>query len=469
MKAADEKGVALILVLIMMGVLSVLGASLMFVAQSETWSSQNYRLMTEARYGAESGVHKAANYLLNSYTAPASMSGYDTTHSPVHYGGADVKLTSDGSPANYPTSSEQTAYTAFVHGQLASGSDPVIYDATATLISMRQIVAYGSATPITIQTWQIQGKGTIGGPRPARVDVSAILERQVQPVFSYAAFATNSGCGALGWQGTASTDSYDSAQLAGGNPVISAWGGNVGTNGNLNLTGNANINGTLSTPRTGVGSCTAGNVTALTGSTLHTDGLIELPQPVTYPTPAPPSPLSSTAVSFNNGTRVLTPGSYGDLSFKGELQLSPGTYNINSLTMSGQGSIVITPLTGPVILNVAGYATAGTFEAVPSRANPITLQGGSSMNVANYDPSLFQVTYAGTKSITLQGNSGAAGIVYAPKAIVTFGGTPDWYGAVIANTVSDFGSARVHYDRRLSTKAMTVGAWMINSFSWRKF
>ena len=66
MKAADEHGVALIMVLIMMGILSVLGASLVLVSQTETWSSQNYRLMTEARYGAESGVHKAANYLMNS-------------------------------------------------------------------------------------------------------------------------------------------------------------------------------------------------------------------------------------------------------------------------------------------------------------------------------------------------------------------------------------------------------------------
>ena len=43
------------------------------------------------------------------------------------------------------------------------------------------------------------------------------------------------------------------------------------------------------------------------------------------------------------------------------------------------------------------------------------------------------------------------------------------YGAVIAYKVTDFGNARVHYDRRLSTHAMTVGSWMLDSFSWRKF
>ena len=474
MKAADERGVALIMVLILMGIISVLGASLIMVSQTETWSSQNYRLMTEARYGAESGVHKAANYLMNTYTPPASTGGdpigaYTTTTSPVKYGGNAVVLTSSGSGSNYPVSSVVTAYTNFVHGTLGAGTDAVTYDASAALVSMQQLTVYGSATPVTIQTWKIVGQGTINGPKSATVNVETILERQVQSVFAYAAFGTYNGCASLTWQGNASTDSYDSAQLVGGLPVIGAYGGNVGTNGNLDLIGNADINGTLSTPRAGVGSCSAGNVTALTGSTLHTDGLIELPQPVSYPTPAPPSPLSSTSVSFNNGTQVLTPGSYGDLSFKGTLQLSPGTYNINSITMSGQGSIVITPLTGPVVLNVAGYATAGTYEAHPSMSNPITLQGGSSMNVATYDPSLFQVVYAGTQTVSLQGISGAAGIVYAPNASLSFGGTPDWYGAVIAYKVTDFGNARVHYDRRLSTHAMTVGSWMLDSFSWRKF
>jgi Tfp pilus assembly protein PilX len=470
MKAADEKGVALIMVLILMGILSVLAASLVFVSQSETWSSQNYRLMTEARYGAEAGVHKAANFLINNYPAPASMSGYDITQSPVHSGGADVTLTSDGSSSHYPDSSVQTAYTAFVHGQLTSSTDPVTYDATATLVSMRQVDVYGSALPVTVQTWKIVGQGTIGGARPATVKVEAIIEREVQPMFAYAAFATASGCGALTWYGNSSTDSYDSMALAGGNPVITSSGGNVGTNGNLNIYGNANINGTLSTPRSGVGACSAGAVTAISGSVSATDGLVELPQPVNYPPPTPPATLSPTSVSFNNGSQALDPGNYGDLDFKGTLELTSGTYNINSIYMSGQGSIHCTIVAGvPVIINVAGYAHAGTYEAVPSNPNPITLQGGATINVDSYNPSLFQVTYAGSQTVSMQGNSGFVGVLYAPNATWSNGGTPDWYGAVIAKNVTDFGSARIHYDRRLSTAGLVVGPWMIDSFSWRKF
>ena len=60
----DERGIAIILALFMMLAMSVLGTSLMFVSKTETLSSHNYRLMSEARYGAESGVHVASNYLM---------------------------------------------------------------------------------------------------------------------------------------------------------------------------------------------------------------------------------------------------------------------------------------------------------------------------------------------------------------------------------------------------------------------
>ena len=74
MRLAEEKGIALVLSLFLMTAMSVLGASLMFLSQTETYSSMNYRLMSQARYGAEAGIHKAANYLIypSSYTPPAN-------------------------------------------------------------------------------------------------------------------------------------------------------------------------------------------------------------------------------------------------------------------------------------------------------------------------------------------------------------------------------------------------------------
>ncbi len=70
MKRSNQKGAALIFALIFVLVLSITAASLMFLSQSETWSSLNYRLMTQSRYGAEAGLHAAANYLMNTYPQP---------------------------------------------------------------------------------------------------------------------------------------------------------------------------------------------------------------------------------------------------------------------------------------------------------------------------------------------------------------------------------------------------------------
>ena len=63
MAAKNQKGVALILTLILLLILSVMAVSLLFMARAETWSGMNYRLMTQARYGAEAGINQAANFL----------------------------------------------------------------------------------------------------------------------------------------------------------------------------------------------------------------------------------------------------------------------------------------------------------------------------------------------------------------------------------------------------------------------
>ena len=99
-----ERGAALVLAVLFTLALSAVGASMVVLARTETMASANYRLMSQARYGAESGVHKAINYLLNTYTLPGTgsdpLSNYDMTVSPVRYLGQPVVLsTKSGSPS----------------------------------------------------------------------------------------------------------------------------------------------------------------------------------------------------------------------------------------------------------------------------------------------------------------------------------------------------------------------------------
>jgi Tfp pilus assembly protein PilX len=129
----DERGTALVVSMLLMMVLSVLSASMMFLAQTETASSASYRLMSKARYGAESGVHSAINYLTNTYALPGTpadpLSNYDLTKSPVTNiaNNQPVILSSNTAvvASNYPVPAVQTAFNNAVRGTLAAGNQTV--------------------------------------------------------------------------------------------------------------------------------------------------------------------------------------------------------------------------------------------------------------------------------------------------------------------------------------------------------
>ena len=490
MKKLTERGVALILTMILLLILSVMGLSLMFLAQTETWSSMNYRFVSQARDGAEAGVNAAANFLLNNYTPPGGtgdpLTAYNINARPVQTtGGSAVILSANSNVAStYPVASVQTAFNTAAQGTLAAGNTTVNYAATATLLSMEQVGVYGSPTPVTIQTWRITSDGSINGLRSADVEVSSVMERQITPTFTYAAFAASNGCGALQFGGGGSTGSYDSSAVVGGVATTSNSDGNVGTNGNLATNGNpTDIYGNLSTPRSGVGTCTANNVTAWTSGSGHVSGsILELPQPVNYPTPTIPPP-GATNEGINSAT-TLPPGSYGDITLNGHgvLTLEPtcpgppaipsvlnctaGIYDINSISEAGANtSIVIAPIPGtspavylPIIVNVAGV----------NNSSPVTLTGNSVQN-PTLNPMDFQLMYAGTGTISLKGGSQASGLLYAPNASFSFAGGATWYGAVIGSAMTDMGGATIYYDRRLSNSAFTVGNWMLDSFTWKKY
>ena len=494
MTTSSERGVALVAALFMTLMVSLIGASLILVASTETLSSLNYKTMSQGRYGAESGVHVAANHLLFTYVPPGTpadpLAAYDTTVSPVTFNGNPVVLSSDpGVASNYPVAAVQNAFSAAAQGALGVGDGTVGYRARATLMSMRQITDAYSGLPVTLQTWEITGVGTIGGVGAANIEVSTVIDRQVIPAFRYAAFATFNGCDALSFAGGATTNSYDSTAALGpgGTPVLGNYGGDVGTNGNLSEVGNpTTIWGTLSTPRSGVGQCTANNVTAATiGANASVDGgLVELPQPVTFPAPAAISPLPPTSnVNFNGGGcpaaataaaqcvanangATITPSpasggvvTLGNVSLNGGavLRLNAGTYIVNSLDLAGNSTIEVA--SGPVIFRVAGV----------DEPIPIDFTGGSLVN-DSFDPTQLQFIYDGVGEVRMRGGSQAAALVYAPNGVTSIAGGADFYGAIVTRTLTATGGSSIHYDRNLAnSNLMTAGNFTMNQFSWRTF
>jgi len=343
--ARSERGIAMVLALFLMSALSVLAASMMFLSQTETYATMNYRMMSQARYAAEAGIHKVSNFLLDGtqYTAPGPLNAndpltnYNRNVSPVTCANAAVCTVNQpivlsalsGVSSNYPStatlpSTGATVLTAFAGagtGSLTAGTATLNYGTYATLLSMEVFDSYGGSQQV-VQTWEVTSSGSIVQGRPATVQVAGLIETPKVPANSYAAFATSNQCGALTFDGNVDIDSYDSSQGtyaatvndASGNPVL---GGSVGTNGNLTVGGNAvDILGNLYSPKEGVGSCSNnGNVTALDGKAGTIAGsVVKLPTVISYPTPTfspmPPTTTPSTVTTANvNGATAGTAAS----------------------------------------------------------------------------------------------------------------------------------------------------------------
>src|SRR5262245_49332074 len=98
MHIRNDRGMAMVLALFLMSVLTALGTSLMFLAQTETYATMNYRMMSQARYAAEAGIQKASNFLLDpaQYSMPGTvtdpLTNYNRNVSPVTWGGQPVIL-----------------------------------------------------------------------------------------------------------------------------------------------------------------------------------------------------------------------------------------------------------------------------------------------------------------------------------------------------------------------------------------
>ena len=519
---------AMILTLFLTSALTVLAASLMFLSQTETYASMNYRMMTLARYGAEAGVERAANFLYDTgkYTPPSlagtdSLANYNRTTSPVTYNGQPVILSAiEGVQSNYPVSTVITAFHDAANGYLTAGNVKIGYAASAKLILMQTFDPYGGAAggePGVVQTWEITSDGTLSGSHSAIIEVTTIAEQPVWPASSYAAFATANTCGAIYFHGNVITNSYDSTGLSGSTtPAFTSSGGNVGTNGNLEIEGSVGVNGNLYTPRTGVGTCSAAAVDALseTGSAAVNGSMVQLPGPVKYPVPPSPSPMPPTTdVQITTSTNACS-----DLGFTGDTagwcttsgsgnsqkitidsggatislpnvalgsqitleivaHASPAQMvNINSLDLTGGGTIAVkaTASTQSVLINLAGKNTDGSTMTTPV----MDFGGNSGGQYANdssctgcsvYDASMLQFIYGGTGDFKFRGTPSAAATFYAPNAPVTFNGTADLYGSMLGKTITNGGNANIHYDRRLSHDFYVQGAQMLGTFSWKRF
>jgi fibronectin-binding autotransporter adhesin len=201
-----------------------------------------------------------------------------------------------------------------------------------------------------------------------------------------------------------------------------------------------------------------------------------------------------------------------------KLALTAGTYNIDSITVSNGAGLTVSASTGATTLNTNLINLTGGNSMTLTNANPMTLNVynglGSSSGVSftngtalsmsgsgtvqmNIDstvatpfnasgdfhntnasgvptPAMFQINYAGTGPITLEGGATSAAVLYAPNAPVSLAGGAAWYGSIVGSTISDTNGVNIYYDRTLAGTSgggvvATVQPFMMDSFSWTRF
>src|ERR1700722_1940107 len=350
-----QRGVALVVAMLTLFVLSALAAAIILATQTETWTTSNYKQMLQARYAAEAGAQNTLNYLLYTYTPPASLAAYDLTKFPVQDAASHntVMLSAmTGVTANYPDASVQSAFSSALKDASIPGIGvPASYEVNAKLLSMQQGPGVLSSTTGVPQTWEITSQGNVPGVRNAQVQVVMRIERGGTSLFSYGLQTTGIGCGTITLTGGSNVDSFDSSKGTYA-ATHQNTGGNVASNGNMTLGGSSSVGGTFSGPNTNIGACPGNGITNGSNASPIDAGVTTLNTPLNPANPvAPTSPATVTTVqsiagscgaiagcTVAGGNITPSPNSgYGNLTVSGHttIHLTAGTYNMNSITLAG--------------------------------------------------------------------------------------------------------------------------------------
>lgn len=266
------------------------------------------------------------------------------------------------------------------------------------------------------------------------------------------------------YTGNMTTDSYTTANGGTYATTKTNSGGDVGSNGGVTMSGNATVNGIVGVQKPlPVGPCAAPLTTS--GNASPT-----VPTYLTSSVPFPPVPTPLTPNSTYNPPKpagcatsaCMVPGTYGNISLSGQnvLTLAPGTYNINSLSMSGQSQINVSPA-GAVVINIGGCGDA-TCSAAHALNSPLTLSGQGIIN--DVIPNDFIINYGGTGKVDLSGQGTTTAILNAPLAPVKLSGQGTWYGSVLGSTMDISGNGAFHYDRNAALSPLNNGYYTMISF-----
>lgn len=460
-RGTSPRGVSLILVMLSMLLLTMLAATIVFTARSETFASYNYKLDTQADYLAKAGIQMAIAWFRSDRYVPVSQglagtyynvtsSGlpynlYTSNTSPVWCTGASGCPTpcTGGPPctagttvqligipgtgnSNYPNLAGVNVAANFAQDLAGGANATLTADARNSgvvyvnaVLRVYQTVNDGripSLTPKAMETWYLTSRAKLNGSQ-ATAEETAVIQPIYVPFFANALYGYCS-VDMSGMSGTC-TDAYNSAAGAyGANPagpcdtpnapnVIDAGAG-VGANGGVTLAAGVVVGGDVT-----IGS----NPTLPCAVAGFNGGGVVLGQvvsgPPVAPPPTPPIPgtgqpgppaytFPANTLGYDNASSPVTlPQTAGGVT------PPPGTYLV-------PGSPPPPPApqySAPCATGVAGMACDGTqanpylirkIDISGGAANIVTLVGGADIfHPVYYD--IDEISEAGQSAIQARG------------------------------------------------------------------
>ena len=390
----NEKGTILVVSILILAVLSLIGAAATMTSSIEMNIAGNQKTSKEAFYAAEAGIEHAKALLLQGTVSDA--------------GSEDDPDWNSGN--SYTTPGFDNIFT--IMHKVEDGN----------------VVTDSKGNPLYVVS-------SIGNSsRNAQKQIEAVLGLTYPTPFDFGVF----GDQGVTFRGNGEVDSYNSNQ--GSYSQTKGSNGDIGTNVTadavIDLHGNARVNGD-----------------AVVGPGGDPDIAISDPKGgITGEKSAADNEKDLTALTIPEGVSLT--GSYS-LSGNNQDNWTEGTYDYDSISISGNG---ILTLDGDITIYVSELRITGNGGIQITEGSSVTIyftdsldiSGNGIANSSQLPPNLLIYGTETATEVKISGNAHLKGAIYAPEADIRVTGNGNIYGSVVGDTVRITGNGDVHYDEALA-------------------
>lgn len=419
---------------------------------------------------------RCTNTLASTYfTTTASVAPY-----PLDYKWIRVMIKENGSGPYAVNSTQTGSYAVCWDKSNNSPNGPpleVVTPSAANCAAAPASIPY--ARPVYLVTaLAVSASGTTR--RLAQAELSLGVTINQHP--SYSVYGTSPACPSVIFTGNGRTGSFDSStETTPTEPpynTTTSFGGDAGSNGGFSMGGNSTIGGLADYAGVGASCYQVGSNAGPKTQCAQPPNPIVPPcyqqtAPVPFPVTPAPNPAPPTTSKNYSSSTTLTPGNlYGNISASGQAVLTlqvpngqgtvanPAVFVMNSLSFSGQASMVISPAS-----SAACGGTSNCYVQIIIAGNgtnsPLSLTGGSIDNTSGIpgtlvidltQPTACSAAPCGT--VQVAGGAASYAIVNAPMDNAQISGNGDFFGSITGYQITDSGNGTVWRDRNSANSAV---------------